>query len=353
MHVENSYRSMNESILPDRTLIEDTLARMERGEAPKRRPRRLRRIITLSAAAAVAAGCITPALATHVPAVYQALYAISPAVTQALMPVHEACEKNGVRMEVVSAAVTDDTVAMYLALTDTNGSLFGTRAPAFSKGWTLNSPVTAVAATDTMISYDAQTHTAVFYLELTYQDIQSFPNGKYTFSLPALLIGRNSQDMPIPIDLASVPSAPPTEQHICSSVATAGDSNPYAQTITANHSYDFLQPQKILWQSDDGIFSLAAIGYRDGQLHLLCSTRDKQRCANRVSFMLDSPDGTPITPDFVAAYFSPDGTDRTFEEWAFPISYGLLPRSSLTGWLRTSSEAIEGNWQVTFRLESN
>ena len=56
MNFEQTYRSMNERIGPDSALVADTLARMGRGEKPRHRPRRLRRMIAAAAAAAVAVG---------------------------------------------------------------------------------------------------------------------------------------------------------------------------------------------------------------------------------------------------------------------------------------------------------
>lgn len=76
MDFRNQYRSMNERIAPDNALVAATLARMARGEKPRHRPRRLRRVITAAVAAAVIIGCMTPALAANVPGVYQALYTI-------------------------------------------------------------------------------------------------------------------------------------------------------------------------------------------------------------------------------------------------------------------------------------
>lgn len=351
MNFEQTYRSMNESIAPSDALLADTLTRARAGQRPKRR---LRRVVAVAVAAALVLGCITPALAANVPAVYQALYDISPTIAQALMPVNESCESNGVKMEVVSAAIDGDTAGVYLTLTDTSGDLFGELAPAFSEGWSLNSPSSDLGYMHTLLSYDAATHTATFYLELTNLDGQAFSDGKYTFTLPALLIGRDSQlDVSIPVDLSAVPFDPPTEQQVCYSVAASGDGTPEAQQAISSGTYEFLQPQDALWQSEDGVFSLAAAGYRDGRLHLLLSALDRKRCENQASLTLSDADGAPVEPDFVATYFSPGGTDCAFEEWVFPIAYDQLSQSSLTGWLRTSGGQINGNWQVTFRLDDH
>ena len=353
MNFEQTYRSMNERIAPDSALVADTLARMERGEKPRHRPRRLRRMIAAAAAAAVAVGCMTPALAASVPAVYQALYDISPSIAQALMPVNVSCESNGVTMEVVSAAINGDTAGVYLTLTDASGDLFGELAPAFSEGWALNSPSSDLGYMHTLLSYDAATRTATFYLELTNLDGQSFSDGKYTLTLPSLLIGRDSQsDVSIPVGLSTVPLDPPTEQQVCYSIAASGDGTPEAQQAIWDNAYDFLLPQDTLWQSEDGVFALAAAGYRDGRLHLLFSSLDRKRCENQASLFLSDAHGAPVEPDFVATYFNPDGADCAFEEWVFPIAYDQLSQSTLTGWLRTAGGQINGSWQVTFRLES-
>ena len=350
MDFRRQYQSMNESIAPSDALLADTLTRVLTGQRPRWR---LRRAVVIAVSAALLLGCITPALAANIPVLYQALYDISPTITQALMPVNESCESNGVKMEVVSAAIDGDTAGVYLTLTDTSGDLFGELAPAFSEGWTLNSPSSDLGYMHTLLSYDAATHTATFYLELTNLDGQAFSDGKYTFTLPALLIGRDSQlDVAFPLDLSAVPLDPPTEQQLCYSVAASGDGTPEAQQTISSGTYEFLQPQDALWQSADGIFSLAAAGYRDGRLHLLLSALDRKRCENQASLFLADADGAPVEPDFVATYFSPDGTDCAFEEWVFPIAYNQLSQSSLTGWLRTSGGQIHGDWRVTFRLEN-
>ena len=77
MNFEQTYRSMNESIAPSDALLADTLTRARAGQHPKRR---LRRAVAVAVAAALVLGCITPALAANVPAVYQALYDISPTI---------------------------------------------------------------------------------------------------------------------------------------------------------------------------------------------------------------------------------------------------------------------------------
>ena len=142
MNFEQTYRSMNDHIAPDSALVADTLTRMERGEQPRHRPRRLRRMIAAAAAAAVAVGCMTPALAASVPAVYQALYA---AVAQFLVPVNLSCEREGIRMEVTDAYLQGHTACIVFTMQDTQGGRL-TGADLLTDGCSIDGWTMAAAA---------------------------------------------------------------------------------------------------------------------------------------------------------------------------------------------------------------
>lgn len=354
MHFENNYRSMNESILPDRALIEDTLTRMERGETPKRRPRRLRRIVTLAVAAAVAVGCITPALATHVPEVYQALYAISPAVTQALMPVHETCEDNDVKMEVVSAAINGDIAMVYLSLQDLTGDRFDETVDLFDS-YHLNFPSrTGVIGHCDFVSYDEQTRTALFLVTLEQLDGAPIPTGKYTFSVRQLLSGKQAlEDISIPLSLADASIAPETlwidkqshDPYISGgSAAEAGD---------LPESARFLAPQTPLYEPADNL-AITGMGWIDGQLHIQLRIQNSLRLDPHGWLNLKTASGETIHTEYTL-YFTehPDTDDRIeYQEFIFDITPEQAANHILYGSFYTASTLTEGNWQVTFRLES-
>lgn len=353
MHFENNYRSMNESILPDRALIEDTLTRMERGETPKRRPRRLRRIVTLAAAAAVAVGCITPALATHVPEVYQALYAISPAVTQALMPVNESCESSGVKMEVVSAAIDGDTAGVYLTLTDTTGELFGSNAPDLYDSYSLHYPARIGQLSQChLVEYDAKAAAATYYIEIANIGGEQYIGDKFTFSVRQLLIGKQKQTgVGVSYDLSDVPLDPQTAVHPINGASSIGAMPAEIDRKINGDGYDFLVPQGSLWQSDDGIFSLTAAGYADGYLHLQYAASKSLAQSNHAELFLHAPNGTQIWHEYTVSYNDYEN-DISYTDFVYPIRCEDLPNCTLSTNMYTTAARMEGNWQVTFRLES-
>ena len=91
-----------------------------------------RRLIALTAAAVLCHCAALPALAAaDVDGAYLLLYAISPALAQQMKPLNLSCEDNGIRMDVLSADVSDDfpiaanldsdTAHICIALTDLTG----------------------------------------------------------------------------------------------------------------------------------------------------------------------------------------------------------------------------------------
>lgn len=338
MNFEQTYRSMNERIAPDSALVADTLARMGRGEKPRHRPRRLRRMIAAAAAATVAIGCMTPALAASVPAVYQALYA---AVAQFLVPVNLSCEREGIRMEVTDAYLQGHTACIVFTMQDTQGGRL-TNAHATLSGWYLDS-MGLGSSRCRLVSYDAPTQTAAFFAEFSNLDQTFDPTSMQTFSVSELFCGgAQAEDAPLAVPLSDVPVDPPVQIHEISS----GTLDETGQCPT---QYAFLMPQQPLWQSADGVFSLSAAGYREGQLHLQLCT-DESRVAS-ASGLLELCDADGQTVAAAAAYSWTEG-ERHYTETLYDIPCNALPGCSLTLDSSIYETVISGNWQVTFRLES-
>lgn len=352
MDFRNQYRSMNEHTAPDSALIADTLARMARGEKPRHGPRRLRRVVTLAVAAAVAIGCMTPALAANVPGVYQALYTISPAVAQALMPVNEVCEDQGIRMEVVSAFVEGDTAGVYLALTDTSGELFGNNAPDLYDSYSLNYPARIGQISHChLVEYDAKAATATYYIEIANVGGEQYIGDKFTFSFRQLLIGKQKQaGVEVPYDLSEVPLDPQTSAHSINGASSIEAMPAEVDRQISSGGYHFLVPQGTLWQSDNGIFSLVAAGYADGYLHLQYAANKPLALDNHAELFLYAPDGTQIWHKYTVSYNDYEH-DISYTDFVYPVSYEDLPSCTLTTDMYTTAARLSGNWQVTFRLE--
>lgn len=341
MDFQKRYHSMNDQIAPDDTLVEQTLAQ---AAAHKRPPHRMRRAVAILAAAALLIGCGAPALAANVPGVYETLYAISPATAQFFMPVGESCEDNGVKMEVVSAFVKGDTAGVYLTMQDLTGDRFGGTLDLFDS-YSLHYPVrTGQSSGCTLVEYDTDTRTATFLIEIKNMNGERFRGGKYTFSVRQLLTGRQNQDgMLVAAGLSDVPTNAPTETH-----RPNGASYLTEPGFDTSADYPFLTPQSTLWQSEDGVFSLVAAGYRDGQLHLQYRTR--KEFDNHAWFQLFGADGREVKADYTMSYQDFDA-GLFYQEFVYDVAYSELPACMAAGDLVTSDTLIEGDWRVTFRLQ--
>mgnify|MGYP005796428079 FL=1 len=352
MDFQKQYRSMNEQIAPDGALVSDTLARIARGDKPYRRPRRLRRVVTLAVAAAVAIGCVTPALAANVPGVYQALYILSPAIAQALMPVNEVCEDQGVRMEVVSAFVEGDTAGVYLTLTDTTGELFGDNAPDLYDSYSINYPARIGQTSHChLVEYDAKAAAATYYIEIANVGGEQYIGDKFTFSFRQLLTGKHKQaGVRVAYDLSEVPLDPQTSAHPINGASSIEAMPAEVDQQISRGGYHFLVPQGTLWQSDDGIFSLVAAGYTDGYLHLQYAASKPLALDNHAELFLYAPDGTQIWHQYTVSYNDYEN-DISYTDFVYPVSYEALVGCTLSTDMYTTAARLDGSWQVTFRLE--
>lgn len=350
MKFSSLYHNMNKSIAPDDALIEKTLHQMKQtNTSPAGRNWRFPKAATAVATAAVvlAAGCGTTALAVNVPAVYATLYAISPAAAQFFVPVNESCEDQGIIMEVVSVSVQGDTAEVNMTLRDPDGSLFRENAPDLYDSYSLHYPVRSGQSCGCeLVSYDVETHTATYHLTITNMNHETFRGGKYTFSVRELLTGRLKQEgIDVNPDLSNVSRDPATERRD----VTGGSSIDPNSDCFNLREYDFLRPQGTLWESEDGLFRLEAVGYRGNQLHLLYIINGSYRYDNHGWFDFYAPDGSLINPVYTVCRNEQEA-DTSYYEYIYDIPYEDIPACSLSGDLYTASNHISGNWRVTFRI---
>jgi len=335
---------MNEVVGPCETLVESTLERMKNKQPHV--PRRFKRLAAVGCAAVIAAGCVTPALAANVPVVYEMMYMFSPSVAQFIMPVNKSCEDQGVKMEVVSVAVHENTAEICLTLQDVDGTIFGDSAPDLYDSYSLNYPTfTGQTCGCVLVDYDKNTHTAVYHIEII--NDEKFRGSKYTFSFREMLVGKKSvEGIPLNFDLSSVPLEPGVERQHVSGASSLQDDN----EIFSKMDYDFLKPQGTLWESDDGIFTLVAAGYREGQLHLLYRTEGSVSYDNHMYSELTAHDGSVFNHNYTVSYKDYE-QDVGYDEYVYDIGYSVLGDYSLTADIYTASDKIAGNWRVTFRVD--
>ena len=129
---------------------------------------------------------ITTALAATVEDVNTVLYRYWPEAAEFLMPLNVSCENQGIRMEVLSAAVGQRDALITFSLQDLEGDRINELT---ETGIDLEGlfPIYTEAATETrLLSYDAETKTAVYAEEIRTNGMSLPEGGKATLTLTGL-----------------------------------------------------------------------------------------------------------------------------------------------------------------------
>lgn len=330
MIFEHTYRSMNDRITPSDTLVSDTLTRIQQGYHPKHR---LRRGTAVALAAVIALGSTAAAL--HITDQLPALYA---AVSRFLSPVEQSCTQNGITLQVESAYLEGHTVCIVFTLQDTQSNRL-TADDLWLDDYRIDD-WTQGGGSYQLLDWDEGTQTATFFAEFSVLNRTLDTSDPLTFSVGTIspVLSRLDGEE-LPVSLSDVPTKAAVQSHILSSCSLPdGTETP--------QSYDFLAPQIPLWKSEDGLFSISAAIYENGQLHLQLCT-DEAAGASGLLELLDA-NGQPVT---ISASYSYTDSGLHYTETVY-----ALPQSALSGCIpvlygSVAGTPIQGDWRVTFQLE--
>lgn len=311
------------------------------------RPRRVVRVSKRPALAAVAV-CLAltlglPAFAANVEPVYTLLYRASPAAAQYLQPVRERDEDNGIRMEVVSAAVQGDTAEVWVSLQDLAGSRVDETTDLFDS-YSIRSPADQSAHCE-LAGYDKTTGTALFRVQITRTDGKSWQGEKVTFSLKKFLSRKTAyEQVDIPLDLTRLPQNAATM-----AVSFSGYAGPEGERPD---TFDVLVPGE--GQQDVPVegFSLTGAAWAADGLHIQLAVKNRQQNDNNGEVYLLGPDGEKQYYDFLCYFRQGEGESRVdYMEYVFSGTPQTLADCRLAGDFYTAGLLTEGSWKVTFRLE--
>lgn len=360
MHFENAYKQMQPQIVPDEHLLRQTLSAAE----PKSRhkPVRLRTVALIAAMVALCMALSLPVLAATETG-YALLYAAFPAVAEFFKPIHLSAEDKGIRVEVESIRLQDDTAQIYISVQDLEDDRIDETtelswhvrpsAPVLYKGTSMES------ASETLVSYDPETHTARYLLTVTeYTDRRMQASDLLTLRIGSFISGSRELDTELEeIDLHAVDMAPaltiqPTTTYTCS-IYDAQDME-RLEAIRKNGA-TFLEP------NDPGTplsaisdTALTGLGYVDGELHiqLRCTGPYFDRFTGNL--WIQTADGETLWNHIFAGF---QGTDETgtpvcrYDEYIYDISPDALEGCTVYGRFWTCDAMTTGDWAITFPLK--
>lgn len=340
---------MNEQISVDPGLITSTLASARNTEKQKPGKAKVlyRRPIVIAAAFALCLVLAAPVMASNIPAIYQLMYLVSPETAQFFVPVQKACEDNGIRMEVVSTNIHDNTVEIYITLQDLTGDRVDETTDLFDS-YTIHRAFNSSASCE-YISYEADTKTATFLIRLTEWGNHEIAGSKLTFSVREFISHKTVlEDVPVDIDLAQAVEAAETQTV---KLIGSGGPNPPENSDGLDRS-NVLVPQSSICSPVKGL-DVTAIGFVDGKLHIQMVTAEKQTLDNHGYFYLTDQAGNRIDYDYSVSFA--EGLDRAdridYQEFVFAVSKEQIEYYTLYGSFYTSGLNTKGNWRVTFPLQ--
>lgn len=303
----------------------------------------------LAAACLCLAFCLAmPAAAASVPAVYEALYAVSPAAAQFFKPVQLSCEDNGIRMQVASAYIHGDTAEIYVSLQDLEGERIDETTDLFDS-YDIRTPLDCEGACQ-LSDYDPDSRTATFFVCVTTMNGQNIQGDKLTFSVREFLSGKKTYQGIL--DGVNWDIIGQNAEVLTVDPQGCGGEKDFVEAYKNAKSAAVLKPTGTICSPVGGT-ALTGVGYVDGRLHVQMYYENIFETDNHgYVFLVNRETGERI--DCTGSILFRDDTKKNrYEDYIFDgIPEDALGSYALHGNFVTAPGSIKGNWSVTFPLEN-
>lgn len=344
---KSTYKHMYDQITPNERLVSATIASNRVSRKSKIVMPLLRKPAIVSIALALCILISIPALAANVPAFYEMLYSISPATAQYFKPVQKSMENNGIKMEVVSTYIHEDTAEVLISVQDLTGNRVDATTDLFDS-YSIHRPFDS-SATCQRINFDETTNTATFLISITEWGNKKITGDKITFSVREFISGKRIYDgISVNMDISNITNNPHT--------MIMPDKYGYGGS-----DYDFknlgiptvLVPSTPISFGVDGI-NISAMGYVDGMLHIQTVTSEEAKNDNHGYFYFTDNDGNDVKCVYSITFNDfQNGERMNYNEFVYDIPQSQLDKYAIHGYFVTGGIFTDGYWQVTFPLESD
>ena len=290
--------------------------------------------------------------ATTIPSVNRLLAFINPEIAFMLQPIELSCEDEGIKVEVIAAMNDDEQVIMYLAVQDLTGDRIDETL------WFRQFSLTGASMSGyEVIDYDETTKTALLYLNSGGMENL---NGKKISIKFGNLLGksiRHSNNTGICIN--DIPEIPDSET-LPFDWQDGGRGRGEGDGSEEFMSRETLRNLKIgtldIPLKDIDNMSISNIGFIDGELHVQIKIYPTPYPLYERLYICDS-NGEEVAVSlgdisFGITSFSDKKTDYYFREFVFDVTNLNLEESFLTFESLGMDYYIEGNWETTFKIQS-
>ena len=282
-----------------------------------------------------------PALAANVPAVHQILFQFLPGIAQFIMPERVSYENNGIRMEVISAEISDNIAEIFVSLQDLTGNRIDA-GTCLVDSFSIRSRSHLSSSGILTERFDEEINTIAYRIIINESD--NIATDIITFTVQHFISGRRTYDMiPINMDFSNVSNTPEVMRM----------SDDYGSGFT---NYDHwklgmpivLVPSSSLAFGIDG-FRITGMGYIDNRLHIQMYVENPHFNFGELYFKDSDGNIVEELHSFgFGEYFN--GELTWFNEMVFNIPESELSNYDVYGYFVAGGIFTEGPWQVTFPL---
>lgn len=290
-------------------------------------------VSTLSAATA----------AGSIPA-FDILYSLNPQVALKLSPVKVSCEDQGIKMTVESIYVQEDTAQVYISMQDLTGDRIDGTIDLFDS-YALRTGKDQVG-TCSLVDYDKDKKLATFLVSVQNMNGQKIKAGRLSFMVSRFLSGKEEWNRELTqITPGQIREAENIQTDVDFRGASAEDESGYNPSgyLTVDEAKRFSPVEGV---------TVTSYGFIDGKLHIQVYYDDILHTDNHGFVWLQDQDGTVIDCVKSIAFWDEEGVG-SYEEYLFDLGMGDMHEGlTVWGYFVTSSTLTEGNWEVTFPIET-
>lgn len=349
--IEKKYRHMFDQISPEPQLVEEMCAkagRQKKSEGMRAGRGRMLRTAVACAALVLAVFAGMPLLAESAPQVYRVIQMVSPAAAQFFRPVKKSCVYDGIKMEVESVYIHEETAEIYVSMQDLEGDRIDATTDLFDS-YSIDRPFESVSGC-APIGYEEETGKAVFLIRISQWGNRKIEGDKITFSVREFLSHKEKwEELKVNMDLEQ--QAQEKASRKTRFLGGGMDNEKFSRDEDGMVSV--LEPGEPLADFPvDGI-DITQAGYVDGLFHVQALYYDRGETDNHCFLYLKDAQGNTV--DCIANIYhvtsQEDRLKRDYVDFVFDVSEKDLKNYELYGDFVTCGSHCYGLWQVTFPLE--
>lgn len=325
--------------------IDDNKIRDAKLFTVKTKKKSIKKSIVIAVAVILCITITVPVLAITVNPIYELVYQISPGLAQMLKPIQMSCEDNGIKMEVVSAAVYENEAAIYISLQDLTDQNRIDETTDLFDSYYINRGFDSFASCQ-IVSFDKETNTATFLINITQANDREIGGNKITFGFSEFISKKSKFEGELSeLDLSKAVEAKDTftPEWFRGASGTDLDLDALAGTkCLAPVAGGIISPV-------DGV-SITNMGFIDNKLHIQVYYEDTKNYDDHGFITLRDKSGK--TAECFDLSFWDDNEIGSYDEIIFDITPDEINNYTAFGEFVTCSNKTEGFWQVTFPLEN-